>query len=357
MGPNCDFGWISKIIKIGAQISLYTHWLSAAPDPNTPQIMLRGEGEVMLDILGFYFQLGNFSFFHGFDTGNMQVAGNLDLKFTKVPVLQLAGSLGPDGGTLASTFDFTIESLWGAVLSWYGNIKLAVLKNSEPSFIMEGSFKLGSFSTFASASVQKMDNKAVFALCNNDLPRFGNEILAVLNDSPGPDNCLDLSLLFNGIPSGGTCATGKMCATGRCDIKSNAVYGTCVERLADGAACNENSDCLSGRCELGRFSLPRPGKCRPIAKIGDACGEDDDCVSQRCENKMLGSLTGSCQERLVDGSRCDEHSDCASNHCTVGLNRKCAALLVRGQQCSGNRVCQSGSCSFCGLCREIRTCD
>jgi len=352
-GPTCDFGLLSKILKFGSEMSIYTHWLSEGSYLNTPRLILRGEGDVKLDILKYIFRFGSLRFVHDFDIGTMHISGDLDPQFTKVPVFQLAGSLGPDGGALKSTFDFTIDLLWGAILSWYGNVEISVLKDSEPSLKMEGSFKLGSFTTYAIASVRILDGRVVFALCNNDLPRFGNEILAVLDDSPGPDNCLDLNLLFNGIQNGGTCATSKMCATGRCDLKKNQGFGSCVERLADGERCNENTDCISNRCKFDRLTLTRPGTCQPLGNVGDSCADDEDCASQRCE----GALSGSCQDRLVDGSQCDEHSDCVSNHCTVALNRKCAPLLATGQQCSGNRVCRSGSCSFCGLCREIRKCD
>jgi len=358
VGPDCDFGWLSMLLNFGSQMSIYTHWLSAAPaNSNTPQIMLRGGGNVMLDILGYLFDFGAFRFVQNFDNGTMKVDGMLNLQFTKVPVFRLGGLLGPDGGTLSSAFDFTIDLLWGAILSWKGSIKVSALRNSDPSFEMEGSFELGSFKIHAVSSVRMLDDRVVFALCNSDLPRFGNDILAIIRNSPGPDNCMDLRLLFNGVPTGGTCVTNKMCTTGRCDVKSNQIYGTCIARLADGARCNENSDCISNRCEFGQFSFSGPGTCQPMVATGGACGDDDDCISERCERKRLGALSGKCQDRVGDGTRCDEHSDCLSNYCSVGLNRKCAPLRSTGQQGWVNRACQSGSCSFCGFCPEIKKCD
>jgi len=356
LGSNCNFGFLSSIIKVGSQISIYSHWLSAAPDPDTtPKIMLRGQGDVMLDIIGYYFRFAAFNFDYDTNDKILKLGGKLDLLFTKVPVIQLAGLLGPDGGDLVGAFDFTVDLPWGAVLSWYGSITISVQKEVESSLQMQGSFKLGALSMYAVASVRKMGGKVVFALCNDALPRSGIEISAILQQSPGSDNCLDLKLLFNGIPHGGTCANSQMCSSGRCDVKQNQIFGTCVDRLADGAACNENSDCLSGRCKMERLSISRPGTCRPLGNVGDSCGNDEDCVSQRCEG---GALSGKCKERLADGRRCDEHSDCLSNHCKVGfINRKCAPLLARGKRCTGDRVCQSGSCSLCGLCLVIRTCD
>jgi pimeloyl-ACP methyl ester carboxylesterase len=46
----------------------------------------------------------------------------------------------------------------------------------------------------------------------------------------------------------------------------------------DGVACNDDSDCESGRCE----GLS-PGECKPQLGSGEWCNEHSDCTSRRCE--------------------------------------------------------------------------
>ena len=83
-------------------------------------------------------------------------------------------------------------------------------------------------------------------------------------------------------------------------------------------ACDEDSDCNSGKCLLFRCTNSKgwmDNEC--------ICTDDEQCDSGRCE-PSFALAAPTCRARLGEGARCDEHTDCLSNHCTWRF--RCGAM-------------------------------
>lgn len=142
--------------------------------------------------------------------------------------------------------------------------------------------------------------------------------------------------------------TAECAATARqagCDAKGRP--NACVVRpgaLADGAACVDDAQCASTRCERvissrsGRAPVvPACGHCAPAGRVGEACGG------------------GSGSDACVDGATCDA---------TPGGSRTCVATRVEpvrsacpclglkwsraGHPCSVESPCTAGACPHDG---------
>jgi hypothetical protein len=89
------------------------------------------------------------------------------------------------------------------------------------------------------------------------------------------------------------CQKGYSCSLGDC------VKGT----IATGSACGTEGSCQTGDCS-DAFSA---NDC-PAQNICVACDEDTDCPSGRCEGCA-------CEDRLKSGQTCNESNDCLSGAC------------------------------------------
>mmetsp|Transcript_12056 Transcript_12056/g.16091 ORF Transcript_12056/g.16091 Transcript_12056/m.16091 type:complete len:446 (-) Transcript_12056:71-1408(-) len=99
------------------------------------------------------------------------------------------------------------------------------------------------------------------------------------------------------------CSTDDDCAatTGRCD------GGLCLPKLPSCSICDEDADCNSGKCFIGKCAnkdFKMDNEC--------PCGGDGDCASGRCE----GYIWKICEAQLPKGARCNEDSDCISDNCS-----------------------------------------
>jgi len=144
------------------------------------------------------------------------------------------------------------------------------------------------------------------------------------------------------VATGEACTLGCECTTGRCDAESYfSTKRTCMETVAIGEPCNENSDCLSNKC---------PWAFRMVCALkanGEPCGSDATlfmnpatsagplsalCESGRCEFDSMTDLFGKCAPKLADGESCDKNEDCESGACQrarFSINSTCTASSLR----------------------------
>ena len=113
------------------------------------------------------------------------------------------------------------------------------------------------------------------------------------------------------IAAGQPCTASAHCATGRC------AAGTCAAKAEDGAACGEDSECESTRCDF------TTGRCRGPEPLEGLCMDHVDCASGYCDRDLeLGA--GNCRERRADGEGCDEDPQCTGGACIGGV---CASAI------------------------------
>lgn len=132
---------------------------------------------------------------------------------------------------------------------------------------------------------------------------------------------------------------------------SNPASDSCAAKtgtLADGTACNSDSQCVSGYCKYAApvsdgGATPDCGTCSPSVALGKACQTTDHCV--------IGSLcVGS---TCVAFGTVDVGGDCAASGtadtraCKSGLvcnsqSKKCTALAGAGVACAASSDCQLG---------------
>jgi hypothetical protein len=129
--------------------------------------------------------------------------------------------------------------------------------------------------------------------------------------------------------------------------------GTCIEPLAEGAAC-EGFDVCARDTTCTATTSDGPRQCRRVrigTNVGETCG---DATATLCS--PLDGLTcssGKCAQ--VDGSAGAACGDGAFISCDAGLtciDQTCAAPRAADQPCGDDRDCASGSCDAAsGRCR------
>jgi hypothetical protein len=164
-----------------------------------------------------------------------------------------------------------------------------------------------------------------------------------------------------------TCGTDIDCVgAAHCDD------GVCLGDRANGAVCDEASDCQSGfcnsvsafccsqNCAAGADCTGAGFTCGvpPCGTVGQACCAGEVCAgAAHCDG-------GNCVANLANGQPCDEPSDCQSGICnaTSGIccGQSCGAGVAcvgagttcddptcggSGQACCAGNACDSGACS------------
>jgi len=129
-------------------------------------------------------------------------------------------------------------------------------------------------------------------------------------------------------PNGASCDDDDQCESGRCVTSSNDGPSTCAQALSSGSRCEASSDCETGYCGSGNAGR----LCVPQAADGVECVEDQACRSGAC---MLDGVTGMgvCAPAPVPaavpiGGACSRSDDCASLFCYDGrcAPRVCGTL-------------------------------
>jgi hypothetical protein len=109
--------------------------------------------------------------------------------------------------------------------------------------------------------------------------------------------------------------------------------------LADGAACANDSQCVSGACFVDPTTTC--GKCGPRAAAGG------DCTAAKCERGLACSGAKKCVKLGADGATCDP----TSAPCELGLTciaGKCGKALAAGVACK-NGMNETPCDGFTGL--------
>ncbi|MCC6996369.1 MAG: putative metal-binding motif-containing protein [Deltaproteobacteria bacterium] len=186
---------------------------------------------------------------------------------------------------------------------------------------------------------------------------------------------------------------GDLCATS-CDVEADTKCvppahcdaSVCIMDLANGMACNENSDCISAHCQNG-FCCGNgdccqvASNCPTFGSFNPICEGPGTCQGTRgaalCANNECGTVNGvaddsACNattEALTCGfyksiycsgamaqtapscpSMCNSHADCDDNGFCDPITRTCREDLDDGQACGTEALrCKSNYCGngFC----------
>lgn len=194
---------------------------------------------------------------------------------------------------------------------------------------------------------------------------------------------------------GSACQNYDECASGYCDYNTQTCQprcfsdqdcpahqfcasfsssSQCADKRADGQGCTDDSECVSGTCNLAEVCGPPKAigdacsgayqcapnaychqqKCTPRVGPGglcdsyEACAEPFLCINQRCELMSLACRPGKIGERCAYLRICDEHSVC-----DFGDTFLCEARRSPGQACTGND-CSPGY--YCGESGNEKAC-
>lgn len=130
-------------------------------------------------------------------------------------------------------------------------------------------------------------------------------------------------------------------------------------KLADGAACGDDTQCASGDCKTtaSAGNGPQCGVCAKLAKENEpcnvapdnlSCGADLKCVKNVCAKNVTIAAGGACSFTGPEGYNCAAGTFCnaAFTPNSVGT---CAALPKKGETCTavcdGNLACVAGKCA------------
>ncbi len=143
----------------------------------------------------------------------------------------------------------------------------------------------------------------------------------------------------------------------RCVLPEGKERGTCHERLAIGAACESEGDCLSDSCiSAGGESKVCGPKPEPQKKLGEVCASSEECLGGAADCIVCRSLVQgaprTCQPIGVLDDYCLDFNDCAldlgcnSSKCAyTALNEPCGQSPLLQALCSPELTCvPSGEC-------------
>jgi photosystem II stability/assembly factor-like uncharacterized protein len=122
---------------------------------------------------------------------------------------------------------------------------------------------------------------------------------------------------------GRACATGADCQSKRCSSQSVCIAASCSDGIQDGD--ETGVDC--------------GGSCAPCnqAPVGQSCHASSECQTGLCSANVCRAA--SCADGVKNGN--ETGVDCGGGTCPA---------CPRGQPCSGNSDCLSGSGCLCGRC-------
>jgi hypothetical protein len=149
------------------------------------------------------------------------------------------------------------------------------------------------------------------------------------------------------VVEGAFCEADYWCRSGRC------AENTCipVECIATGQDCRVDAACCSGVCSyMGVYTLETT--CIEPRLLGEACAEDNWCQSGFCVNGLCA--VGACLAEHSDCSFNDEARCCYPLFCSWRGDYApgyCTAPQPPGASCLDARWCQSGACSSDGVCQ------
>jgi len=180
----------------------------------------------------------------------------------------------------------------------------------------------------------------------------GYYVGGILNKTQIPGQCLNYDL-----KTGEVCKYSSQCLSGSCQEVGGVKK--CAVKKSGGLSCLANEDCDSGKCitPVNKCSpLPLNEKCKnneecssgycsedicaAKKKKGDNCSKDAECISGTCQSNGVLNLNKSCQEKKKGGGLCSNDINCESGRCTNGI---CEPFPL-GSVCSRDLQCESEYC-------------
>jgi hypothetical protein len=131
-----------------------------------------------------------------------------------------------------------------------------------------------------------------------------------------------------------------------------ALDSTCKAVLPKGASCDYPLACDRGLYCAGVTSMTA-GTCTATPKTGQSCTDLCDAIGDDCTN-------GTCKPVGLLGDSCTSDNDCssyyecdASQHCAEQM---ATPAMPNGSTCSSSIACQSHYCGNDNLCADVPTC-
>ena len=207
------------------------------------------------------------------------------------------------------------------------------------------------------------------------------------------NTCLSFpSVTCNGDPVQNTPICSNMCgADGDCDANAHCDEPNCIDDLADGLACDEDSDCVSGHCQNGYCCsggdcCVGPADCPAIYSSAPECVDASDCDGRRfdatcdsfvcgtspeidddtaCDTSVLADGCTTYPDQYCDGTMsqsapvcpntCNDNTECDASANCDGTNR-CVSDGDPGDACTANDECAGASeCGQNGYCCPVGT--
>ena len=189
------------------------------------------------------------------------------------------------------------------------------------------------------------------------------------------------SVFCNGNSTQSAPSCPNSCITdGECDAAAHC-DGTCLADLADGAICDEATDCVSGACHADysggtSYCASSSSVCvhhngaSVVETANAATGCDGADTVRLCSNGTWGG-SSSCGTYLCSGSAClntcsaNDDADCSTGNYCDGSN-DCVAQVDQGIACTKNSACSNNTCrdGYCcaaecggGVGTDCQSCD
>jgi hypothetical protein len=205
------------------------------------------------------------------------------------------------------------------------------------------------------------------AACSGSLQPYLDDGTVILGDAPSLAACRSFiqaasceSLELDDLEACdtifiGTIALGEDCddeaqceGDAYCDTSGGGSCGTCAAQKNDGAACDENVECLNGLCS---FDVGGNGTCRAFGAVGDDCASTDDCAGTlRCDP---ASSQCALEPAWFVGTPCAGGNDCdpfTSDLYCAGTGT-CQAFREVGETCGpgGMNLCRIFEYQWCDM--------
>lgn len=141
------------------------------------------------------------------------------------------------------------------------------------------------------------------------------------------------------LPVGADCGTGQVCAPGlTCVGRTATNAGVCLAPMAEGTPCLHATDC-EPHLSCIPYSGPADLRCGGRLPTGAGCAVDRDCQA------LSACISGTCAPLPSAGQPCTGHG-CLYGSCALQPDggSACAGLLGPNAACTFNDECSSGRC-------------
>lgn len=249
---------------------------------------------------------------------------------------------GPSLATLCDATDGLFPQFYDKIFGCYPEFELFIPGGAPTSAEIAMACN-GAFQDYLDEGTVVLGDQAAFDACIAWLDSV--TCLELEPDEPGP--CDDV--LVGTVALGELCDSSEQCAgDAYCDQSGGGTCGSCAMQKADGAGCDDNEECLNGRCD-------DDGVCRGFGAVSDPCLSDNDCAGRL----ICDADTSECamEPTWMLGSACTELFQCGAFtgdlYCDTDAG-ECVAFRQVGETCDPGagqlcdlfeyESCQAGEC-------------